>query len=87
MAGWGGIKIGARTFDVATVAGLTGAITLITIAIAMGGSMGSFVDIPAVLIVIGGTFSITTICFSIPEMVRSLGVVGKTIVHVARDPS
>lgn len=87
MANGEGIRLGSRTFDVATVLGLGGGGMLIAIAIIMGGSPSSFFDLPSVLIVVGGTFSITTICFSLPEMARSLGVVAKTILHVTRDPS
>lgn len=87
MAGDGGIRFGGRTFDVATVVGLAGAFFLIGTAIALGGSMGSFLDVPSVLIVIGGTLAVTTICFSLPEVARSAKVIAKTVVHVTRDPA
>ena len=54
-----------RTFDLATIFGITGAFALIAIAIILGGSPSSFLNIQSVLIVLGGTLAVTTICFSI----------------------
>lgn len=73
--------------DIATVAGLVSAFGLIAVAIVLGGSPESFVNIPAVLIVIGGTLAVTTACFSLAEMGRTLNVVMKTIFYSSREPS
>ncbi|WP_142848906.1 motility protein A [Telmatospirillum sp. J64-1] len=81
-----GIK--ARTgLDLATVVGLGGGLLLIAIAITLGGSPGAFIDIPAVLIVIGGTLAVTTVSFSLTEMARTIGVLGKTVRYQTRDPA
>jgi chemotaxis protein MotA len=42
--------------DIATFIGLLGALGLIAAAMATGGGIGGFVDVPSALIVIGGTF-------------------------------
>ena len=73
--------------DIATVAGLVGGFGLVIAAIITGGSPGSFVNVPSVLIVIGGTASVTTMCFSLPEMVKSSKVIAKTFMYASRDPS
>lgn len=75
-----------RTLDLATVAGLGGAFLLIAAAILWGGSATSFLDIPSILIVLGGTAAVTTVSFSIPEMGRTIAVAGKAVVHTSRDP-
>ncbi len=74
------------TVDVATVLGLAVGFGLVAAAIVLGGSPASFVNIPSVLIVIGGTLAITTASFSIPEMGRTARVCLKTFTRVNRDP-
>lgn len=73
--------------DLATVVGLVCGFGLIAMAIFIGGSPSSFVNVPGILIVIGGTLAVTTACFSVPEMIASAQVVMKTIFHTSRDPS
>jgi chemotaxis protein MotA len=75
-----------RRLDAATVLGLGGGLLLIVIAMLWGGSVTAFFDIPAILIVGGGTAAVTTTCFSLPEMARTVAVVGKAVVHTSRDP-
>jgi chemotaxis protein MotA len=58
--------------DLATVAGVVSAFGLVFAAIAMGGGMESFIDIPSVLIVVGGTIGATLINFPLKSV---LGVV------------
>ncbi|MCH7936883.1 MAG: MotA/TolQ/ExbB proton channel family protein [Proteobacteria bacterium] len=73
--------------DMATVAGIICAFGLIAAAIVIGGSPGSFINPPSILIVIGGTLAVTTACFSLDEMRRTFRVVMKTVVYSSRDPS
>ena len=37
----------------------------------LGGSPGSFVDLPAILIVVGGTFLVTMVSFSLTEVMHA----------------
>jgi len=73
-------------FDGATVLGLGGALVLVSIAIMLGGSPGAFIDLPSILIVLGGTFAVTTICFSFADVTQTLAVLGSTIIHRDRNP-
>lgn len=73
--------------DLVTVIGLVCGFGLIGAAIALGGSPESFFNPPSVLIVIGGTFAVTTACFSLREMGRTFRVIGKTMFHTARNPA
>ncbi|WP_340151047.1 MotA/TolQ/ExbB proton channel family protein [uncultured Sneathiella sp.] len=57
--------------DFATVIGLFGSFTLVTGAVLLGGSIGSFFNLPSVLLVLGGTFLVTTISFSLPDIIRA----------------
>ena len=74
-------------FDSATVFGLAGAFALIAAAITLGGSWSAFIDFPAMLIVIGGTFAVTTISFSLSDMARARRVVLKSLARAVRDPA
>jgi chemotaxis protein MotA len=74
-------------FDAATFLGLILALSMIGVALWLGGSIGSFYDISAVLIVIGGTLAVTAISFSGQELKKSLGSVGSCFVKSVRRPS
>ncbi len=73
--------------DLATVVGLISGFGLLAGAIVLGGSPASFVNIPAVLIVIGGTIAVTTMCFSFSEIGRTAKVSLKAIFYSMRDAS
>lgn len=89
MAEDASIPFGPRRvgLDVATIIGLIGGFGLIVAAIVLGGSPGSFVNPPGVLIVIGGTLAVTTMCFSIPEMGRTFRIALMTLFYSRRDPT
>ena len=75
------------SMDFATVVGLVGGFALVSTAIYHGGTPESFVNITAILIVLGGTFAITTICFSLREMGRTAKVLVRTVFYGNRDSS
>jgi chemotaxis protein MotA len=72
-------------FDGATIVGLGAAICMVVVAIAFGGSAGAFFDIPSILIVIGGTFAVTIVCFSFTDVARTVSVLRSTLVHRDRN--
>jgi chemotaxis protein MotA len=65
--------------DIATIGGIVGAAGLIMAAILLGGSPSAFMDGPAVLIVIGGTFGVTTACYSLSDMAGAAKTIARTI--------
>src|SRR5690606_28852451 len=67
--------------------GVIGAFVLIGGAIALGGSAGAFIDLPAVLIVFGGTLTVTAISYSLGEILRSSSIVLRALVYQREDPS
>ncbi|MEX0758713.1 MAG: MotA/TolQ/ExbB proton channel family protein [Tistlia sp.] len=73
--------------DFATLGGVLGAFALIGTAIVIGGSPGAFVDLPAMLIVLGGTATVTAISYSLGEMLRSSGIVLRTLLYHREDAS
>lgn len=71
--------------DIATLIGLIGGFGLVAGAIFIGGSMGAFIDVPSILIVVMGTFMITMVSYSLPEMVKAQGLYMKTLFFKAPD--
>lgn len=58
--------------DIATVAGIIVGTVVVAFAIFIGGSVGTFVNLPSVLIVIGGSFAATFIRFPITHVFQAL---------------
>ena len=63
--------------DIATVIGLFGGTVLIVSSVIIGGSALVFVNIPGILIVIGGTLATCFIKFSMRDVINSISVVMK----------
>ncbi len=63
--------------DIATLVGLVGAITVILAAILLGNKPGMFFNIPSILIVIGGSFFVVAMKFSIKHLPNAVKVAFK----------
>ena len=70
--------------DIATIIGIVSAFTLILLAM---GDVTAFIDIPSVLIVIGGTIAATLIANPLGEVVGLIGVYLKAIRNTATIPT
>lgn len=75
-----------RNIDYATTLGLIAGFGLVAIAIIVSGTPAAFLDWPSILIVFGGTFAVTTICFSIDEIRRSQIVIINTLFRQEAEP-
>lgn len=75
-----------KGFDLATVLGLVGAILLISIAIWLGGNWTAFIDLPSILMVILGTFAITTVSYSWSEVVQAQPIMWRTLLQRGQSP-
>ncbi len=71
--------------DIATLLGMLIGFGLVVAAIATGGSIGAFVDVPSVLIVIGGTFAITTVSFTLGEIIKGQKLMIKAVFNKSGD--
>ncbi len=58
--------------DIATASGLVLGFGLISLAVVLGGAANSFINLPSLLIVVGGTLAAVAICFSISEVRQAL---------------
>jgi chemotaxis protein MotA len=65
--------------DIATVVGVISAFGLVVIAIFMGGGLGLFINVPSLLIVVGGTVGVTMINYPLKEVLGVLKVVRKAL--------
>ena len=72
--------------DFATLIGVAGAFVMIATAMYLGGSPGAFIDVPALVIVVGGSFLVTSISFSAGEVLRAQGVMMKSVIYHAYHP-
>lgn len=61
--------------DIATVIGIVAGFGLILTSILLGGDLGTFVNIPAVVVVVGGTFASTLINYPLADVLGVLGPV------------
>ncbi|HDD35653.1 MAG TPA: motility protein A [Candidatus Desulfofervidus auxilii] len=60
--------------DIATILGIVSAFGLMVLAILQGSGLNLFIDIPSVLIVVGGTIGATLIDFPLKEVLRAIKV-------------
>jgi chemotaxis protein MotA len=65
--------------DIATILGIVSAFGLVIVAIFLGGGLMLFVNIPSLMIVVGGTLGATMINYPLKEVVGVIGVVKNAI--------
>jgi chemotaxis protein MotA len=73
--------------DLATLIGIVAAFAVVVAAIFMGGSFSQFVDVPSILIVIGGGFAATLVRFQLNTIIKALAMGGKAaFTHKKQEP-
>ena len=72
--------------DLATLIGLIGAFGIILSAIVLGGSAGTFVNVPSLLVVLGGTAMVTMMKFSLSQFLGAASIAVKAFLHKPTDP-
>jgi len=73
--------------DIATLIGIVAGTGLILAAISTGAGLGAFIDVPSVLIVLGGTGASALINFPLSKVLGVFSVVKKTVLHKAPSPT
>lgn len=61
--------------DLATILGIVSAFGLVIIAIVMGGGLGLFINIPSLMIVVGGTLGATMINYPLKDVLKAISIV------------
>ncbi|MBD3336460.1 MAG: hypothetical protein GF355_13185 [Candidatus Eisenbacteria bacterium] len=72
--------------DIATVVGIILGVILIGAAIAIGPSPVAFINVPSMLIVIGGTLAATLIRFPLPTVLATASVARNAFLHKSHTP-
>lgn len=67
--------------DIATLVGLLGAFGVIISSIVMGGPIGVFINIPSIIVVVGGTFCVVMLRFTLAQFLGSFKVMLKAFLH------
>lgn len=73
--------------DIATLVGLLGGFGIIIGAIASGGDVLLFVNVPSILIVVGGTFMVTLTQVTLGDFLGSFGIGMKSFLYKTDDPN
>jgi chemotaxis protein MotA len=72
--------------DISTIIGMMAAFGLTVMAIAVGGGLTWFINIPSILIVLGGTIGATLVNYPLKDMLRLMGVAKNAIFHKSHSP-
>ncbi|MBL7192098.1 motility protein A [bacterium] len=72
--------------DLATIGGVVIGLLFVIGSIMMGGDIGGFINIPSVMIVVGGAFAATFVNFPLKTVVEVMNVAKKTFQHQEVSP-
>ncbi len=72
--------------DITTFIGIISGVFVLVVAIFMGGGLAIFINIPSMMITIGGTFAATAINYPLTEMLRLIKVVKNAFLHKVISP-
>lgn len=73
--------------DIATVIGVIGGFSLIFLTILVGGSIGIFINIPSMLVVVGGTLASVLINYPLSDVLGIMGPLRKSFFSKDVDPT
>ena len=71
--------------DLASIIGLVMGASLLIGAVLLGGTIQMFIDVPSILIVIGGTFSALFVKYRLGEVFSVIGIVGKAFFNKSQE--
>lgn len=72
--------------DLATLIGLVGAFGIVLTSIMLGGSAGTFVNTPSLLVVLGGTVMVTMMKFSLGKFAGATSIAVKAFLYKPSNP-
>jgi chemotaxis protein MotA len=75
-----------HTLDLATLIGLVSAFGIILASIIMGGSAGTFVNVPSLMVVFGGTLAVTMMKFSLSKFLGAASIAINAFLHKPTNP-
>ena len=72
--------------DLATLIGLVAAVIIILASIIIGGSAGTFFNVPSLLVVCGGTLGAVLMQFSLSQFLGAIGIATNAFLHKPQSP-
>ncbi|GAB4337299.1 MAG: MotA/TolQ/ExbB proton channel family protein [Calditrichia bacterium] len=72
--------------DIATLVGLFGGMLLILLSIMVGGGLAAFINIPSLLVVVGGTIAAIFVQYPLQDVLGIIGIMRKTLLAKTSDP-
>lgn len=72
--------------DLASLVGIVGTLALIIISMLMSGQLGMFINIPSIVIVVGGTIFAVMAKYGLSQYLGALSVAGKSFKSTISDP-
>ena len=72
--------------DLATLIGLVGAFGIVITSIFLGGSAGTFINTPSLMVVLGGTILVTMMKFSLGKFAGAASIAVKAFLHKPSSP-
>lgn len=76
-----------RVMDIATLVGLFSGILLILLSIMIGGGLAGFINVPSILIVVGGTVAAVLVQYPLGDVLGIMSVVRKTVFASTYEPN
>ncbi|MCT4507993.1 MAG: flagellar motor protein [Tepidibacter sp.] len=73
--------------DLGTLIGIVSGFGLIIVSILLGGSLGAFIDIPSVMIVVGGTIAATLVAYPLPKVKEIIKLTQKAFKDRGSNPN
>ncbi len=71
--------------DIATIGGIVAGLVVIVVSILLDGDLGSFLNVPGMMIVFGGTLAATLVKFPMKDMIASLKVGMKVAIQNSKN--
>ena len=80
------IRPPVNKLDWSTIFGLILAVSLIGMALYLGGSVAAFLNVPAMLIVVGGTIAVTAVSYTGEDLGRLLSIMNRAFIRTIYNP-
>ncbi len=75
-----------KALDIATLIGIFGGTFLILFSIMLGGGLAGFINIPSLLIVVGGTIAAVLVQYPLGDVLGIMGVMRNTVISQSANP-
>ncbi|MFZ0392053.1 MAG: MotA/TolQ/ExbB proton channel family protein [Calditrichia bacterium] len=75
-----------KALDIATLAGLFGGTIIILLSIMVGGGLAAFINLPSLLVVVGGTIAAVLVQYPLNDVLNLVGITRQTLMSKSAEP-